>query len=492
VRPASAGGGLTRTTLGANERGRRRLIVVSNRGPVGYSRDAAGNLVTRRGAGGLVTALRPLVSRHDVTWIASAMTEAESALATDGVREETGNDGSSFRLRFVVHEPQAFRLFYDVIANPVLWFAQHGLWALKQDPDADLSEAWSAGYARVNAGFAAAVLDELRSAPDAAVLFQDYHLYLAPRLVREQAPAALLSHFVHIPWPSAAEWGVLPASIQRELHLGLLANDLVGFHTERWRRAFDASTEAVLGADAAAGVTTIAAPISVDVAEFEALAATPRVVEHERELRAGRPETLVVRVDRADPAKNAVRGFLAFERLLERRPDLHGRVQLVALLDPSRERIPEYRRCRDEIELTAQQVSRRFARDGWQPLRLDVRDDFPLSVAAYKQFDVLLVNSVRDGLNLVAKEGPLVNTRAGAVVLSREAGAYEELAPWVLGIDPYDVEGQADALEQALELPAADRSRRIGAMRGWIREHDLDAWSATLLDALERASTMRR
>jgi trehalose 6-phosphate synthase len=492
VRPADAGDGLTQTSPGTDARGRRRLIVVSNRGPIGYSHDAAGRPTTHRGAGGLVTALRPLVSRHDVTWIASAMTDAEIELAGEGVRSETASDGSPFRLRFVVHDPRAFRLFYDVIANPVLWFVQHGLWGLKEDPDADLSEAWSAGYVRVNAGFAAAVLDELRTTPDAAVLFQDYHLYLAPRLVREQAPGALLSHFVHIPWPSAAEWGVLPASIQRDVHDGLLANDLVGFHTERWRRAFEASTEAVLGADAAAGVTTIAAPISVDVAEFEALAANPSVVEHERELRAGRPEALVVRVDRADPAKNAVRGFLAFERLLERRPDLHGRVQLVALLDPSRERIPEYRRCRDEIETTAERVSRRFARDGWQPLRLDVRDDFPLSVAAYKQFDVLLVNSVRDGLNLVAKEGPLVNTRAGAVVLSREAGAYEELSAWVLGIDPYDVEGQADALEQALGLPEADRTRRIAAMRGWIREHDLDTWSATLLEALERASTMRR
>ena len=470
---------------------RRRLIVASNRGPVGYTWDG-GRLATHRGAGGLVTALRPLVSRHDVTWIASAMTDAETALAAGGARDETGSDGSPFRLRFVAHDPRAFGLFYDVMANPVLWFVQHGLWALKQDPEADLSEAWSAGYARVNEGFANAVLDELRAAPDAAVLFQDYHLYLAPRLVRERVPEALLSHFIHIPWPSAAEWGVLPVAIQRELHDGLLANDLIGFHTERWRRAFEASTVTVLGDGAGAGVKTIAAPISVDVAEFEAFARNPSVLEHERELLAHRPEALVVRVDRADPAKNAVRGFLAFERLLERRPDLHGRVQLVALLDPSRERIPEYRRCRDEIEATAERVGRRFARNGWTPLRLDVRDDFPLSVAAYKQFDVLLVNSVRDGLNLVAKEGPLVNTRSGVVVLSREAGAYDELSAWVLGIDPYDVDEQADALEQALGLPEGERSRRIAAMRGWIRAHDLDAWLATLLEALERASTMRR
>ena len=472
--------------------GRRRLIVVSNRGPVGYARDEAGRRIARRGAGGLVTALRPLVSRHDVTWIASAMTDEEVALSAEGGLEETGVDGSPYRLRFVAHDRRAFELFYNVIANPVLWFVQHGLWALKRDPDADLTKAWSDGYVVVNAGFAAAVLEELRATPDAAVLFQDYHLYLAPRLVREQAPEALLSHFVHIPWPSPAEWAVLPAAIQHGIHDGLLANDLVGFHTERWRSAFAASTEAVLGAGSGSGTRTIAAPISVDAEEFEALAGSPAVLERERELADGRPEALVLRVDRADPAKNAVRGFLAFERLLERRPDLHGRVGMLALLDPSRERIPEYRDCRAEIEATAQRVSRRFATAGWQPLVLDVRDDFPLSVAAYKQYDVLLVNPVRDGLNLVAKEGPLVNTRCGSLVLSREAGAFEELGDWALPIDPQDVEGQADALEQALDLPEAERRRRLEAVRSWVREHDLDAWSTRLLEALEQASTMRR
>jgi trehalose 6-phosphate synthase len=199
-----------------------------------------------------------------------------------------------------------------------------------------------------------------------------------------------------------------------------------------------------------------------------------------------------VRVDRADPAKNAVRGFRAFERLLERRPELHGRVGMLALLDPSREQISEYRECRAEIETVAREVDARFARNGWRPLQLDVRDDFPLSVAAYKQFDVLLVNSVRDGMNLVAKEGPLVNVRSGALVLSRETGAYEELRPWVIAVDPYDVEGQAAALEQALELSEGERRERVREIRSWVREHDLDTWSATLLGAIEHASTMRR
>jgi trehalose 6-phosphate synthase len=471
--------------------GRRRLIVVSNRGPVGYDRDGAGSRVARRGAGGLVTALRPLVSRHDVTWIASAMTEEERALAEAGTIDETAADGSPFRLRFVAHDPRAYELYYNVVANPVLWFVQHGLWALKDDPEADLTTPWQAGYAVVNDGFAAAVVDELRGTRDAVVFFQDYHLYLAPRRVRELVPTALLAHFVHIPWPPPAEWEVLNEPIRRQIHDGLLANDVIGFHTERWRSAFLASCDAVLGSKSAASAT-IAAPISVDVEEFEALSESPLVLEREEEVVAQRPERLVLRVDRADPAKNAVRGFRAFERLLERRPDLHGRVAMVALLDPSRERIPEYREYRAEIEAVAEEVGRRFACDGWRPLQLNVGDDFPLSVAAYKQFDVLLVNSIRDGMNLVAKEGPLVNGRSGAVVLSRETGAFEELRSWVIPVDPLDVDGQAAALEHALELPEEDRVHRIGAIRSWVRGHDLDAWSDTILAAIEQAASTIR
>ena len=473
-------------------RGRRRLIVVSNRGPVGYDRDGAGRQVVRRGAGGLVTALRPLVSRHDVTWIASAMTAEERALGEAGTIDETAADGSSFRLRFVTHDPGAYELFYNVVANPVLWFVQHGLWALKHDPEADLTTPWRDGYAVVNDAFAEAVAQELGDAPSAIVFFQDYHLYLAPRRVRELVPKSLLAHFVHIPWPPASDWDVLPLAIRRELHDGLLANDVVGFHTERWRRAFLASCDSVLGPNAVADTTTIAAPISVDVEEFESLAESPVVLEREQEVVAERPERLVVRVDRADPAKNAVRGFRAFERLLEHRPDLLGRVEMVALLDPSRERIPEYRDCRAEIEAVAGEIGRRFARDGWRPLRLELRDDFPRSVAAYKQFDVLLVNSIRDGMNLVAKEGPLINDRAGVVVLSRETGAFEELRSWVIPVDPFDVDEQAAALERALELPEEDRVRRIEAIRSWVRGHDLDAWSDTILAAIEQAASTIR
>jgi len=465
---------------------RRKLIVVSNRGPLGYSRDADGARDARRGAGGLVTALAPLVSHHDVTWIASALSDEDRAVADQGAVDETAADGSSYRLRLVAHRPSAYDLYYNVVANPALWFVQHGLWGLKHTPDHDIGCAWEDGYVAVNRAFADAVLEELKREPAATVFFHDYHLYVAPALVREQRPEAALAHFTHIPWVDADAWSVLPASIVTAIHAGLLANDVVGFHTERWRRAFLSACSS-LGLDTGRALVT-AHPISIDPNEFSGLARSDGVLARERELVASRPETMVLRVDRTDPSKNIVRGFEAFGLLLERRPDLRGRVGMLALLDPSRQEIPEYVEELHRIRAAAAAVEASF------PGALEVRiaDDFPQSIAAYKQFDILLVNAVMDGLNLVAKEAPLVNTRDGVVVLSVNAGVHEELSEWTVSIDPLDVEGQAAALEKALSLPRAERRERLEAIREHVRSHDLATWLGAQLADVDRASTMRQ
>jgi trehalose 6-phosphate synthase len=438
-----------------------------------------------------VTALAPLVSRHDVTWVASAMSAEERELAERGPVDEIGPDGSRYRLRLVATPPEAYRLYYDVVANPVLWFVQHGLWERMLEPDADLAGAWRNGYVTVNQAFADAVVDELDRDPGAAVLFQDYHLYVAPRLVRDRRPAALLAHFVHVPWVDRDGWRVLPAEIVRAIHDGLRASDAVGFHAERWRSAFIDSCTASLGAGALDGTLVTVNPISVDAAEFEALGASAEVRRRTSGLLPERPEQLVLRVDRTDPAKNATRGFQAFGRLLDRRPELRGRVGMLALLHPSRLSIPEYRAYGDELAAAAAAVNGAHGSNGWLPITLDLRDDFLLSVAAYRDYDVLLVNPVLDGLNLVAKEAPLVNVRDGVVVLSRGAGAFDELASWVVACDPLDVEGQATALERALDLPLDTRRAWLAALRAHVRANDLDAWVAAQLEALDRASTMR-
>jgi len=477
---------------------RRNLLVVANRAPVTYGREG-GERVARRGGGGLVTALAGLLGHHDVTWIASAMTGEDAVVAAEsgGAFAETSRDGAGYRLRLVAHDPAAYDRFYNVFANPTLWFLQHYLWGLGEGLELDpaLHAAWSSGYVPVNEAFAAAVLEELERDPSAAVLFHDYHLYLAPRLVREARPGVVTAHFVHIPWPEPDYWHALPRELRNAIHEGLLANDVVGFHTERWRRAFLASAARLLGArvDERAGTVehggrttrVVAHPIGVDAAEFERLRGDAAVLEREAALVARRPELLVLRVDRIDPSKNVVRGFHAFALLLERHPELHGRVGLTALLAPSRQDIPAYASYAAAVEAAAREVNERFGRDGWTPVELDVADDFPRSVAGYKQFDVLLVNPVFDGLNLVAKEAFLLNERDGVLVLSENAGSYEELGEWALGVNPLDVSGTAAALHAALELPPAERARRATAIREHVRRHDIREWIAAQLGDLD-------
>jgi trehalose 6-phosphate synthase len=480
------------------------LIVVANRGPVSYARSPAGERVTKRGGGGLVTALRSLVSQQDVTWIASAMSDEDRSVAAEHggkAFDETWHDGSSYRLRLVAHDAQAFDGFYNMFANPTLWFLQHYMWGLAYAPDVDVAvrEAWDDGYVPVNEGFAAAVASELDARPGAAVFLHDYHLYLTPKLVRDVRPDALLSHFVHIPWPETDYWHVLPAELRVAIHEGMLANDIVGLHTKRWRHNFLRACEDIVGADVDhaastvthAGRTTLVTshPISIDPAEFSVLRDTAEVLEQERVIEEGRPEHLVVRVDRTDPSKNVVRGFRAFALFLDRHPELHGRVAMLALLDPSRQDVPEYTEYRAAIEREAHAVNARFGRDGWLPVDLEIADNFAQSVAAYKQYDALLVNPVFDGLNLVSKEAPLVNERDGVLILSENAGAHEELAEWALSVNPFDIGGQADAIHAALVMPAAERRQRAEGLRAWVGEHDLAAWLEAQLADLDRVAS---
>jgi trehalose 6-phosphate synthase len=469
---------------------RRKLLVVFNRAPVSYGRDEDGARVAKRGGGGVVTALGGLLRHHDVTWVASAMTEEDRAVAAEhrGSFAEESAGGAGYRLRLVPHEPATYDRFYNELANPTLWFLQHYLWGLGSAPDFDakLHEAWSEGYVPVNAALAAAALEELEREPDAAVLFHDYHLYLAPGLVRQARPDVVTSHFIHIPWPEPDYWHALPPELRVAVHEGLLANDVVGFHTERWRRAFLLAAERLLGArvELAAGTVehrghrtrVLARPIGVDPTEFDRVREEPGVLEREAALVGRRPEQLVLRVDRIDPSKNVVRGFRAFALLLERHPELHGKVGMAALLAPSRQDIPEYAEYAAEVERAAHEVNHRFGREGWLPVELDVADDFLRSVAGYKQFDVLLVNPVFDGLNLVAKEAFLVNERDGVLVLSENAGVHEEVGQWALTVNPLDVSGQADAIYAALTLPHDERRRRADAIRSQVRAHDIRKW----------------
>ena len=432
------------------------VVVVSNRGPLSFTVQPDGTLGVRRGAGGLVSSLGPLVEGTGAMWIAAAISEADREAAARGLVEAEG-----FRLRSLALDPEDYRMAYDVVSNATLWFLHHGIYDLPRRPRIDRRwrAAWDA-YRRVNEAFAQTVIDE---APQGAtVLVQDYHLALVGIWLAQQRPDLRAVHFTHTPFCGRNTIRVLPVDVAEELLSGMAGHTACGFHSSRWARAFEACCEDVIGYRP----RTFVSPLAPDHVDIEAVAATPACAEEGRwvdEQVGGR--RLILRVDRVELSKNLLRGFLAFEDLLETYPEWRGAVVFVALVYPSREGLPEYLAYRQEVETLARRINERWATSDWTPVVVDMTDNFPRSVAALQRYDVLLVNPVRDGLNLVAKEGPILNECDGVLALSREAGAWEELADAALEVNPYDVSGTADVLHEALSMAPADRAAHAAEVR---------------------------
>jgi trehalose 6-phosphate synthase len=472
-------------------------IVVANRSPIDVRTDGDTPRFTR-GAGGLVTGLSSLAQATGAVWVASARSDVEGRLdAGSGQPVEVQvEDGGRFTISWVRAPRLAYDLYYNTIANPLLWFVQHYLWNLARAPVLDEStrRAWEEGYRRVNQLFAQQVTRVARRGRKRPlVLSHDYHLYLVPRLVRRELPEAVIQHFVHIPWPTPQYWKVLPAWMRDEIMDGLLGADVVGLQTVADVRRFLLTCEENMGLPVDLRLQTTfyrgrtiwvrSYPISIDTRAFEQTARTAAVERAEREILRWRPEQLLIRVDRMDLSKNIVRGFYAYERLLQAHPEWQGRVVLWALLQKTRTDVPEYRDYAREIVQVVRLVNNRFGNRSWQPIRLEVRDDVTRAVAAYKQFDVLLVNPIYDGMNLVAKEGMIVNQRGGVLVLSENAGTHEELGEWAITINPFDVDATADALHEALIMDPVERRTRAERIRSVVQQNDIARWiSAQLQD----------
>jgi trehalose 6-phosphate synthase len=463
------------------------LILVSNRGPVSFEEDGS----VKRGTGGLVTALTGLASHRDATWIASAMTEGDIAKA----REQDGRPfiaespaGGKYQVRLVESDPAAYERFYNIFANPMLWFIQHYLWDLSNAPDVRQQEveAFEFGYNVVNEDLARAVVNEIDGLDEPVVMVHDYHLYTLPALVRKARPDAFLHHFIHIPWTQPDAWRVLPTRIRNEIYEGILANDIVGFHTRAYRQNFLQCCQDLIGLDVdfAAGIVQFgdrevwvrAYPLPIDAEATRRVAGSERVAEFEQQLRARRREHIILRVDRADLSKNVLRGFTAFDLFLEQHPAFKERVTFIAQLMPSRTDVPEYAEYLERIEAIVAVVNHRHGTPDWMPIQLKLRDDLEEAVAAYKNYDVLLVNAMFDGMNLVAKEGPIVNERDGVSILSENTGAHEELGEYALSVNPFDVQELADSIHAALTMDPAERARRASGLRKIVMERDPGDW----------------
>ena len=463
------------------------LVLVSNRGPVTFHADGE----VQRGSGGLVTALTGLASHREAIWIASAMNEHDAEVS----RSNTGRSfpvrspaGGEFQVRLVVSDPEAYDRFYNVFANPMLWFIQHYLWDLSNAPDIrrEEIEAFEFGYNVVNEDLARAVVEELEGQSEPVVMVHDYHLYTLPDLVRKARPDVFLHHFIHIPWTQSDAWRVLPSRIREEIYTGLLANDIIGFHTRSYRRNFLQCCQDLmdLEVDFERGLVRFgereiwvrAYPLPIDHRATRAVAQSERVGEFEDELLRRRRDFLILRVDRADLSKNVLRGFSAFDLFLDQHPEFSERVTFIAQLMPSRTDVPEYAEYLERIEALVAVVNHRHGTTDWMPIQLKLRDDLEEAMAAYKHYDVLLVNAMFDGMNLVAKEGPIVNERAGVSILSENTGAHEELGEYALSVNPFDIQELADSIHAALDMPAGERARRARGLVEIVTSRDPGDW----------------
>ena len=439
-----------------------------------FSHDDAGEIVASRGAGGLVSSLGPAVVDSGALWIACAISDADREVAAQGA-----HDAHGYRLHSIAIEPERYRQYYDVIANATLWFANHRLFDLARRPRIDRRwrEAWGA-YRDVNRALADAVIE---SAPDGAtVLVHDYHLTLLGGHLAQARPDLRAVHFTHTPFADPDSLRVLPEDVAAELLDGMASHVACGFHSPRWADAFVACCNEVLGRKP----DTFVAPAAVDIADLRSVAASDECGQELASVSAQVGDRKVIaRVDRIELSKNIVRGFLAFEDLLRGRPEWVERVTFVASIYPSRQSLPDYQAYRAEVEALVGRINSQWQTQSWTPIVLDTVDHFPRSIAVLRRADVALVNPVRDGLNLVAKEFALVNDRDGVLVLSREAGVWDELGSDAIGINPFDIAATADALHTALSMEEGERAGRAAGLRSTVEARTPQSWLDDQLQA---------
>ncbi len=476
-----------------------RLIIASNRGPVTFEKDEQGHLTYNLGSGGLITALTGLLQNVDSNWIACAMTDADAEWREGKVSMDEGRD---INVSFLTPTAQQYEGYYNQIANPLLWFLQHSMWDVPRSPVITRKtwQGWDDGYVAVNRLFAKRIIEQTRMSKRPVLLFlQDYHLYLAARTIYKamgptKRPA--MSLFVHIPWPGPEYWGIIPQKMRFAILDGLCAIDMLGFQTKEDELNFIRTCQAYLPRaygnfrrrrvwyrNHATHVRNL--PISIDVDSLKNRAETPPVKEYDTMFKEMiNSQKMILRVDRLEPSKNIIRGFQAFDELLEFHPEHIGKVQFVAIIAPSRMDVIEYKTYLDDIMAVVGQINANYGTGTWEPIRLLVGEDYNRAVSALKHYDVLLVNSIADGMNLVAKEGSLLNEKDGVLILSDRTGASQQLRDGAKIISPCDVYETAEALHQALTMPAAEKKVHADFLRDSIQKEDIHQWFCDQLQTI--------
>lgn len=485
------------------------VIVASNRGPVEFRRSPDGSIRAYRGAGGVVTAMSTALTATDAVWISAARTREDAHMAQEAARQRLAMppERPQYWVRFITPDSREYHQYYNVISNSLLWPLQHYLFDVTRRPTIDESvhEAWVNGYRKVNRLFADEIVREIRSSDKKPLVFlQDYHLFLCAQYIRRREPDVLIHHFTHSPWVQSDYLRLLPQPLRRELLQGMLANDVLGFHTHHYannflhccregeavRASVDFKRRVVRHGERETFIRHY--PISIDHEALERISRRPEVAEYRARFRAlAQGRKLLVRVDRVEPSKNILRGLQAYELFLRRRPEWRNRIVFANLLYPSRLELAEYRDLKREIEELSHAINREYGSLEWDPVHLDIEDNYPRSVAALREYDVLLVNPVVDGMNLVSKEGAVLNDREGVIILSVGAGAYQELRSAVIAVNPLDVSETADAIHRALTMSEKKRKSMAKAARETVQKNTSFRWFLQQMRALRLVERQR-
>ena len=477
----------------------RSLFIVSNRGPIEHHITDDDRIVQRRGSGGVVTALNPLFG-SDFTWVSNAMGEGDRRVArnSDGEPIRSTMPGQEFSVKYVLTSRRVYHKFYNIFCNPLLWFLHHNMWSSPYTPNIDNSvyDAWETGYVPVNRAFADSIIEECaKNNKPPSIVIHDYHLYMVPGMLRQAMPESIIQQFIHIPWPDSSYWQMLPSDIRTNICESLIMTDTVAFQNFRDVRNFLQSCEMfVLGSQVNYENCTVTLnghttevkhrPMGISVEEVRNIAESNRAHEYEDKLKSVLTENTIVRVDRVEPSKNIIRGFRAYRLLLERNPDILGKVTFLAFMVPSRTHIRQYQRYFQEVEELVTEINDSFGNGQWKPILPFYDNNYTQAMAAMKFYDVLLVNPIMDGMNLVSKEGPIVNGRSGVLVLSETAGSYDQLRNGVLSVSPADIEGTYRALQQALEMPIGNRKELEEILIDKISDQDVIDWARKLFSDL--------
>ena len=466
------------------------VVLASNRGPFSFVRTDSG-LKTKGAAGGASPALDAVAKRlgDRAFWVATAISDEDREAVESGHVEDLVKE-LGYGFQFLTFDPDIYSGYYNEVSNRMLWYANHCLWDEVGLTAEDLDKgAFERAYEPVNEAFAREVADHVTKG--ALVLFQDYHLATAPGHLRRMRPDAVISHFTHSSFCGPAGMETVPGVVSHGVIEGMLGADLVGFHVAPWVEGFlrccegiGAKVDRTGGAVDHDGKRTWvrAYPIPIDAGDLVDRAHGPKASEWAARFRTWAGDaTLIVRGDRAEPSKNIVRGFEAFGLLLDERSDLRDRVRFAACLYPSRQGLEEYRAYVERIHRSAELVNERHP----GTIELYMNDDFDRTLGAYREYDVLVVNPIMDGMNLVSKEGPALNERDGVLVLSEGAGSFSELGGEAVGIsDPFDIREAAGALARAIEMDETEREERAAALRERATASRPGQWIQAQLDDL--------